>query len=53
MPDRWREPGGAGNAGAARPGKKSTKIRTQQADGVPACKAMIDALLKGETKANF
>lgn len=33
--------------------EKSTKIRTQQADGVPACKAMIDALLKGETKANF
>lgn len=33
--------------------EKSTKIRTQQADGVPACKAMIDGLLKGEAKANF
>ena len=33
--------------------EKSMKIRTQQADGVPACKSMIDGLLKGETKANF
>lgn len=29
------------------------KIRTQQADGVPACKAMINQLLAGETDANF
>ncbi|MFA9463602.1 MAG: [Fe-Fe] hydrogenase large subunit C-terminal domain-containing protein [Velocimicrobium sp.] len=28
-------------------------IRTQQADGVAACKAMINELLAGNTKANF
>jgi iron only hydrogenase large subunit-like protein len=28
-------------------------IRTQQADGVPACKAMINELLSGNTNANF
>jgi iron only hydrogenase large subunit-like protein len=29
------------------------QIRTQQADGVPACKAMINQLLAGKTNANF
>ena len=28
-------------------------VRTRQADGVPACKAMIDALRAGKTNANF
>ena len=28
-------------------------MRTQQADGVPACKAMINELLAGNTNANF
>lgn len=28
-------------------------VRTQQADGVPACRAMIDAIRAGETNANF
>jgi iron only hydrogenase large subunit-like protein len=34
------------------PNRKIT-IRTQQADGVPACKAMINDLLSGNTTANF
>ncbi len=34
------------------PGRKIT-VRTQQADGVPACKAMINDLLSGNTTANF
>ena len=32
---------------------RSISIRTQQADGVPACKAMINDLLSGKTNANF
>jgi iron only hydrogenase large subunit-like protein len=32
---------------------RSISIRTQQADGVPACKAMINDLMTGNTKANF
>ncbi len=34
------------------PGRKIT-VCTQQADGVPACKAMINELLAGKTTANF
>ncbi len=34
------------------PNRKIT-IKTQQADGVPACKAMINDLLSGNTTANF
>jgi iron only hydrogenase large subunit-like protein len=34
------------------PNRKIT-IRTQQANGVPACKAMINDLLSGNTTANF
>ncbi len=34
------------------PNRKIT-VRTQQADGVPACKAMINDLLSGNTTANF
>ncbi len=33
--------------------KRNITIRTQQADGVPACKAMINELLSGNTTANF
>ena len=33
--------------------KRKISIRTQQADGVPACKAMINDLLSGKTTANF
>ncbi|MHB8129343.1 MAG: [Fe-Fe] hydrogenase large subunit C-terminal domain-containing protein [Mobilitalea sp.] len=33
--------------------KRKITIRTQQADGVPACKAMINDLLSGNTTANF
>lgn len=33
--------------------EKSVKIKTRQADGVPACKEMINSLLKGEGGANF
>jgi iron only hydrogenase large subunit-like protein len=29
------------------------KIKTQQADGVPACKKMINELLEGKANANF
>ncbi|MGE4276996.1 MAG: [Fe-Fe] hydrogenase large subunit C-terminal domain-containing protein [Lawsonibacter sp.] len=29
------------------------QVRTQQADGIPACKAMIEALQNGERSANF
>lgn len=32
---------------------RTISIRTQQADGVPACKAMINDLLSGNTTANF
>lgn len=32
---------------------RSIQVHTQQADGVPACKAMIDALQRGECSANF
>jgi iron only hydrogenase large subunit-like protein len=32
---------------------RKISIRTQQADGVPACKAMINDLLSGNTTANF
>ncbi|MDF2544009.1 MAG: hypothetical protein K0S47_3727 [Herbinix sp.] len=32
---------------------REISIRTQQADGVPACKAMVNDLLSGNTKANF
>lgn len=34
------------------PGRK-INVRTQQADGVPACKEMIKQLQNGETNANF
>jgi iron only hydrogenase large subunit-like protein len=34
------------------PNRKIT-VRTQKADGVPACKAMINELLSGNTTANF
>ncbi|MCX7714759.1 MAG: iron hydrogenase [Clostridia bacterium] len=34
------------------PNRKIT-VRTQQADGVPACKEMINSLLSGQTNANF
>lgn len=33
--------------------KRKITIHTQQADGVPACKAMINDLLSGSTTANF
>jgi len=33
--------------------EKSMKIKTRQADGVPACKEMIDSLLEGRGGANF
>lgn len=33
--------------------KRKITVRTQQADGVPACKAMINDLLSGNTTANF
>lgn len=32
---------------------RKISIKTQQADGVPACKAMINDLLSGNTTANF
>lgn len=32
---------------------REIEIRTVQADGVPACKAMLDDLLKGKRTANF
>lgn len=32
---------------------RSISVRTQQADGVPACKEMIKDLLEGKTNANF
>ncbi len=32
---------------------RKIKIHTRQADGVPACRAMIEALKKGERDANF
>lgn len=32
---------------------RKISIRTQQADGVPACRAMINDLLSGNTTANF
>ncbi|SCJ10850.1 Iron hydrogenase 1 [uncultured Clostridium sp.] len=32
---------------------RAIAVRTEQADGVPACKAMIDRLKKGEATANF
>ena len=33
--------------------EKSVKIKARQADGVPACKEMINSLLRGEGNANF
>ncbi len=33
--------------------QRPIQVRTQQADGIPACKAMIEALQKGERRANF
>ncbi len=33
--------------------KRKIEVRAEQADGVPACRAMIERLKKGETKANF
>lgn len=35
-----------------RPGRK-IEVRAEQADGVPACREMIERLKKGGTKANF
>lgn len=32
---------------------KSMKIKTRQADGVPACKEMIDSLLEEEAAPTF
>ncbi len=32
---------------------RSITVRTKQADGVPACKEMINSLLEGKTDANF
>ncbi|MDD3413321.1 MAG: [Fe-Fe] hydrogenase large subunit C-terminal domain-containing protein [Lachnospiraceae bacterium] len=32
---------------------RTISVRTQQADGVPACKAMIQDILSGNTNANF
>lgn len=32
---------------------RAVKVRTQQADGVPACKAMIEQLNSGKADANF
>lgn len=32
---------------------RSIKVRTRQADGVPACKALLDAIGRGEADANF
>lgn len=32
---------------------RDVPVRAQQADGVPACKAMIEQIQKGETDANF
>lgn len=32
---------------------REISIKTQQADGVPACKAMIQDILEGKTKGNF
>lgn len=32
---------------------RTIPVRTQQADGVPACKAMIQDILSGNTNANF
>lgn len=32
---------------------RKISIRTQQADGIPACKAMINDLLSGNTSSNF
>lgn len=32
---------------------RSVRIRTRQADGVPACKAMIEAIAHGDHSANF
>ncbi len=33
--------------------KRKITVHTQQADGVPACKAMINNLISGNTSANF
>lgn len=33
--------------------ERSIEVRAEQADGVPACREMIERLKKGETKANF
>ncbi|MEA4934773.1 MAG: [Fe-Fe] hydrogenase large subunit C-terminal domain-containing protein [Lawsonibacter sp.] len=33
--------------------ERPIQVRTQQADGIPACKAMIEALQKGDCSANF
>lgn len=32
---------------------RQIEVRAEQADGVPACRAMIDRLKKGESEANF
>jgi iron only hydrogenase large subunit-like protein len=32
---------------------RKISIRTQQADGIPACRAMINELVSGKSKANF
>ncbi len=33
--------------------ERSIEVRAEQADGVPACREMIERLKRGETKANF
>lgn len=33
--------------------ERKIEVRAEQADGVPACREMIERLKKGETKANF
>lgn len=32
---------------------RSISVRTHRADGIPACRAMLDELVKGEAEANF
>ena len=32
---------------------RAIPVRTRQADGIPACRAMIEALKKGDRDANF
>lgn len=33
--------------------EKKIKVRAEQADGVPACRALIEKITKGETEGNF